>query len=1150
MGNNHSARTSFKSMNDKTTADSNPTSLPRVCAAVWLALPLLTGWAQAESFDKAARWEDWQKFAASYTPDLSDSSKFLEPPETGRIAKPLRIAAEGKALAEIVVDLSDAILIDHFFTDTSSWNLPLRYARGHESKAARTAALELQKGLELVTGASFPVLTEPSSERNVKIFLGASYAKDFFPGDLAALTAQRPIDGFAIREKNGNLYIFGAAPAGTLYGVFAFLENNTDIIWAYPDPTGTVYTRMPTLDVVWADAREIPGFVVRGWQGGEKTWQMHNRSNYLAHDPGRGFFGIHGGHFLCPQYYDRCVGLRKFNSMYPDGRRPSAWDESRHHACLSDPDFLPHAAETVPNVETLAYSAPYHEVFGMDDNSAVCHCPKCKAPIQAEDGTWLTPEKDGELFWSAWFYTYLNKLDDLIQKRNPGYITGTFAYFFAKQKPPIKINETIVPTICTYPRNIQTEPIYSPRNAIWQKVYEGWTAHSKEVLLYDYFGFLNGQPYAEIYKEELAYQRSLGFLATSTEGFMSNDPLGAADERWCMTRLAWDPDLSPEQLHRYFNRRAYREAAPAMDKLRGAVRKAYYASGQKDLRKIIAAAKLEDEIIGYVDEARAAVRHPGAARLVERVADAWYAYLGRTPKSAGSAAAEAIWHLKDNKWSLATAYNGERCIRLGLTGSGGRKEFSLPPGTGKGTICRMRVHPTEGAFETRGYPAVSYKWKPQSPGERCESQSRPLGNGDFEILARMPAEVPASAIGFAIGAARRGLWTPPHCNLDILEIEFTPDDGMPLQADIPPPPLDKTRLAEIREAYERAGRKPYEDLRKRGEEAYLSDRMVPVSRRREALVEAVQDHIGIDGWDAERALDFFRKYLDDGQARACGVSLVMNGPLAQAPGKFAGVFAAHGKFAEAAKVFDAWENWDGDRTPLAIRWRRRAAKMAFLDKNKSNAQAKALYEAALPEWKDLLRRGAKEIGKAESRGRCELALLALEKDAMPPADYAARMDALLMDPFMPNSFRRDVAIRLPETHAKDGQTDWEAVEKALLAALESGDWSDLARTAYSRQNSNDMRLAALVAVVGKMADADQAARAKNLLEKGAKLLGYDKKPEEILAAENKTIPGTFERATLAQVKERFSLLQKCRARFDKPKFEIEESGIEIDLDGI
>ena len=198
----------------------------------------------------------------------------------------------------------------------------------------------------------------------------------------------------------------------------------------------------------------------------------------------------------------------------------------------------------------------------------------------------------------------------------------------------------------------------------------------------------------------------------------------------------------------------------------------------------------------------------------------------------------------------------------------------------------------------------------------------------------------------------------------------------------------------------------------------------------------------------------------------------------------------------------------------------------------------------------LYHRKMSACGKADLRGRCELALLALERTEIPAADYTARMDALLMDEYMPNGLRSEVAIRLPDTHAADGKPDWAVVEAKLVAALESGDWSDLTRTAYTRQSSNDKRLNALVSVVNKMADAGETTRAKALLEKGATILGYDKTPEQTLAIENKMIPATFERATLSQVRERFALLQKCRSRFDKAKFEIEEENLGIDLDEI
>ncbi len=1118
---------------------------------------ILVGQAVAEPFDKAARWEAWQNYAASYEPDLSDSSKYLSPPETGRLAKPVPLAEKGEARAEIVVDLSDAIRIENFFTDKAKWSIPLRYARGYEVPVARNAAFALRDGLKLVTGADFAVrASTPAAEAAAakdgakhRIFLGATFARDLFPDDLAALTSARAFDGFAVREKDGNLYIFGAAPAGTLYGVHTFLENNTDLIWAFPDATGTIYTRNPDLEAVWGDARDIPVFVVRGWQGGEETWMMRNRVNFFARDPTRGFFMLFGGHYLCPQYYDFCVGLRQFNSMNAKGVRNETWDEARDHACLSDPAFLPRALESVPNLSRLAYSAPYDCVFGMDDNSSVCHCPKCKTPIQAEDGRMLTPEKDGELFWSAWFYTYLNKVDDAIQKEIPGYVTSTFAYFFAKQKPPIKVNKTIVPWICTYPRNILTEPIYSPRNEVWQKVYEGWAAHSQEIFLYDYYGFLTGHPYAEIYKEELAYQRSLGFLATSTEGFMRNDPLGAADERWCMSRLSWNPDLSPEELHRYFNRRAYREAAPAMDKLRGAVRKAYYAANNRDLRKVIAEAKLEDAIMAALDEAVAAVRHPGAKRLVERTYAAWTDFLGRSAKTAGESAAEGIWRLKSNKERVKVGADGDRCIRLDLAG-GHIGEFDLPSGASKGKLCRMRLRPSKGTFELGGYPAVLYRWKERGPTERCESRFRPLDEGLYEVVARLPAESAVAILAFSLPVPR-GRWVPPTALVEITSIEFLEDDDMPLEADVPAPKFDAATIRALRAEVEQAARTPVEEMVERGEEAYLTDRLVSEGRRRTALVAAVCEKIKADEtFGSDAALAYFRKYLDDDPGRAWGYSQLMDGRTGSgAIASFAAAFAEQGRFDEAVKTYDAWENWDGgDRMSLDVHWSRRSAKMAFLKRHSARPSAKALYDAALPGWRDFLRRCAKEAGKSETRGRSELALLAMEKGTLPAADYTRRVEALLMDAFMPNTIRYEAAILLPAAYTADGKTDWAAVEKSLWAALESGDWSNLARTCYTRQSATDLRLNALVSVVNAMADGGDEARAKALIEKGGKLLGYDKEPLAVLEAENRMIPHTFERTTLNIVKGRFATFEKCRARFDKAKFEIEAEPMLIDLD--
>jgi len=268
------------------------------------------------------------------------------------------------------------------------------------------------------------------------------------------------------------------------------------------------------------------------------------------------------------------------------------------------------------------------EVMGIDDNYGVCECPICTKPIQTLDGTLLTPEQDLELFYSCWLWGYINRLDDEIQKVFPGYITSSYAYMFAVKRPPIKLNKTVAPLLCTYYRKGHNEPIFAPVNQKWWKIYKDWAAHNaRDLAMYDYYGLgFVMQPRAEVHKFDLLAQREIGFLRNSTEGFGSNQYLGSGDERWCMTRLEWDPDADVEQLHRYFNRRTYREAAPWMDKFRGVIRENWLRwpfsvtmTENREIAAMIRERGLEKELRGYLAEAQKAVKNEKSRRLLEKL---------------------------------------------------------------------------------------------------------------------------------------------------------------------------------------------------------------------------------------------------------------------------------------------------------------------------------------------------------------------------------------------------------------------------------------------------------------------------------------------------------------------------------------------------
>ena len=926
-------------------------------------MKLVKGWHR--TFTEPERWAAWRKRVADYKPDYSDSSYHLEPPEEGRLGffSRVRLAKGGVAQAEIVVDLSDDILLDNWFRKPVSDWLVIKESRGKEKIQARAAAYELQKWLkELTGGAEFPVVTKPTDDRKAKIFLGAGFAKDLFADDLKALAdGKGGVDGFAVRVKDGNIYIFGAHPMGTSNGVFAFLENNTDVIWSMAnDPDGTVFTPDPDLTAVWGNALEKPAFIIRGWQIGDREWKRQNRSNFFSLDDDYGF-RLHGGHYLSPQYYNHTEGIQDYNAMIA-GRREKPWHESRMLCCLADPEFAKHAWETVPRVKEMRYSGEFDCVFGTDDNFGVCECEKCTAPIKTLDGRMLTPDTDYQAYYSAWYYTYLNKLDDELQRVVPGFMTSTFGYFFAATYPPIKLNKTIVPWLCTYYRKAYNQPIYAPANQDWWKIYNDWAKHTDQLYLYDYYGLgMRAAPLAEVYQEDLKAQRSIGFLRTSTEGF-GFQYCGCGDERWCMTRLARNPDQDVEQLHRRFNRRTYREAAPWIDRFRGVIRDNWYRNFRTTCHLnenletfcMIKMLGLDKELRGYLAEAQKAVRNPKSKKLLEKL-------------------------VADYDAAMTKMGWDDRFPSLKMVGK-------MPP------------------------------------------QTRALSDADIAFT---------NLLAQAVALSKAGNW----------------------------PGAKEKLLAAAADGRVAPG------LRK--------DRLPPV------FGQLVGDTLKID---AKGAMALWNEISEDGFKKAYGCSLAMNG-LWGPPAVVSAVadaFVRRHQPEEAAKVFDLWAEWDGNLLPSGLRAARFRGKIDYLRARKIDVTP------YLPGYLAALRDCAKNGCTAEERGEAKLRIVREEMDKMSVDARLKGLFELIDDRFMVHGLRSRATLTIPDACTVGGKTDWARVASATLKALAAGDWSSLWRNTYLRQNRNDLRLNALLEIVGKAEKAGERQIAADLIVKGAAAIGYTK----------------------------------------------------------
>ncbi|OGV53636.1 MAG: hypothetical protein A2X49_06185 [Lentisphaerae bacterium GWF2_52_8] len=455
------------------------------------------------------------------------------------------------------------------------------------------AANELQFWLCRVSGALIPVLDKATGKDNTKIFVGSSFSSAF-ETDIKTLGDS---DGFAVRneDKGKKIFIFGAIPKGTLNGVYAFLENNTDIIWARPDwELGAVYTSNPSLTAKYIDAIEKPKSRLRGWgftvTSGQydQHWQSCNRANYLGYindevvRMGAKYLPSGGGHglklFMDPKQY-----FESHPEYFPfqNGKRVPGGQ-----LCFSAYEMIPTYVENLR--KTLDARPDSNGInISITDGWGLCDCPKCLAPLKLPDGKEMTSSDPA--FRSTQFFIFLNKIASEIAKTHPKVDILTYAYIFAVIPPPIKIEDNIRVMYCPFVKDDKFSIFDEKRNRQWREYTLGWGKASAKTFLREYYGCAAEfpRPLEDVVQKDLQFCLENGIFEFNSELPVDRrNHKSKPDEvwdvsamtMWIITRLWWNPDQNPEKLREYYLSRSYREAAAAMAKYYKLIHDSWYAS--------------------------------------------------------------------------------------------------------------------------------------------------------------------------------------------------------------------------------------------------------------------------------------------------------------------------------------------------------------------------------------------------------------------------------------------------------------------------------------------------------------------------------------------------------------------------------------------
>ena len=529
------------------------------------------------------------------------------------------------------------------------------------------AGRELQHWIGRITGAYVPLLAsekECDAELKVKIHVGCAEGRKF-PKDLKAIGRT---DGFAVRTvvENGvtHVYVFGSRPRGVLHAVYALLERNTDLIFARPDPVGTVWGDTDSLVLADADFLDVPDTATRCYQWtfhsgsrNEDEWQSRNRLNRTERTPGgrydsclqRDGFG-HGVKHLADGAHNFAAHPEWFTAA-KDGTRSA----KNPNLCFLAYDMIPtyvsnlcaHIEKGYPGLRKNQVRIDYFNL-SCDDSWQVCQCAKCTAPFVCENRKQLAPSDPA--FRSSQYYTWLNKVARAVRKVYPNVTLGTYAYFFTLEPPPFPLESNILIEFCPYGVDDKKCITDDATNADLHRLAEGWGAASANTYCRSYWGW--GQEFPR--PVEYAMSSNVAYFASLRHPFRHYScefPIDkdwpdcknavatwdvSAMSAWIVTRLWWNSKADVGKLRADYCRRAYREGAAEMLAYYDQVRDAFfsddipsYYTGFSPIpyaSRYILSKGLEQPLRGHLAAALDKARHPHSQELIRRHLarfDAW-----------------------------------------------------------------------------------------------------------------------------------------------------------------------------------------------------------------------------------------------------------------------------------------------------------------------------------------------------------------------------------------------------------------------------------------------------------------------------------------------------------------------------------------------
>jgi len=396
----------------------------------------------------------------------------------------------------------------------------------------RYAAEELQRYLEKITGAKLTIVTGGPST-GAEIRLGRAAA------DLAP-PPKNP-DAFTLRTSGARLLISGAEPRGTLYGVYALLEEKLGVRWFTPDCE--VAPRTSRLPLPKLDETQTPPLEYR-----EVYWSemLHNADFCARHRLNGATYGLtekHGGrgavYFPFVHSLDALVPpevCKEHPEYLPliDGKRKSGYVQR----CLANPDVI---KMSIARVRQWIKEHPGANIISVSQNDTFnyCKCDACQALDEAEGSP------------SASLIRFVNLIAADLEHDFPAVRIDTLAYQYTRRPPKtLRPRPNVIVRLCSieccFAHDLGTCP--SEENHRFRDDILAWQPVAPLLYVWDYtpnFGHYQ-QPFPNFdsLQPNARFFAGHGVKGLFEQGNYSGGGAGEMEplRAYLLAKILWNPD--------------------------------------------------------------------------------------------------------------------------------------------------------------------------------------------------------------------------------------------------------------------------------------------------------------------------------------------------------------------------------------------------------------------------------------------------------------------------------------------------------------------------------------------------------------------------------------------------------------------------------